>query len=109
MRSRLWAGTTGRALVSVSTFALLSIIKAATVCVGAVFLLLAGRAYWRTRAASMRTLFVAVALLVLAAVAEGASLQVLRLSLEHAHIIEAVVTLAAFVVLLASVLAHRPA
>lgn len=85
----------------------LSIIKTITVAVGLVFLYLVGRAYAKTRARSMAVLFVAVGLFVAAAVVEGTAVQLLSMSLDQAHVLEAIVTLAGFMVLLYSVIAHR--
>ncbi len=85
----------------------LSLIKVITVLVGVVFLYITGKAYAKTRSRSMAILFVAVGLMVLAAVAEGAAFQILGLSLDESHVVEAVVTLAAFMVFLYSIVSHR--
>lgn len=85
----------------------LSIIKAITVVIGLVFLFFTWKAYRKAQSRALLILFIAIGLMVAAAVAEGASLQILGLSLDQAHVIEAFVTLAAFAVLLYSVLSHR--
>ncbi len=71
------------------------------------FLYFTGRAYLKHRSRSMLVLLVAIALMVAAAVAEGASLQILGLKLDEAHVVEAVLTMAAFGVLVYSVLSHK--
>lgn len=85
----------------------LTVLKIATVLFGLVFLYYTLRAYRKHRARSMLILFVAVGLMTAAAVAEGVAFAVLGLSLEQAHIVEAVFTLAAFAVLVYSIFAHR--
>ncbi len=86
---------------------ILTILKALTVLAGAIFLSFTLRAYLKHRARAMLVLLVAIALMTGAAVAEGIAVQVLGLELAGAHIVEAVFTLAAFVVLVMSVISHR--
>lgn len=83
-------------------------IKAVTVLAGAGFLWITFKAWRANRRAALAILMAAVALLIVSAIAEGSAYQGFHLSLDQAHVIEAVFTLAAFVVLLASVLANRP-
>ncbi len=83
---------------------LLSIIKILTVALGAVFLGITWRAYRRQPNRGMLVLFVAVVLMTVAAVAEGLAL---GLSLDEAHIIEGLFTLAGFAVLVYSVWSYK--
>ncbi len=85
----------------------LTTLKALTVLAGAIFLSFALRAYLKHRARAMLVLLVAIALMTAAAVAEGLAIQVLGLELGAAHVIEASFTLAAFVILVLSVISHR--
>lgn len=85
------------------TITILTILKLLTVALGAVFIAISTRAYLKHRARSMLTLTVAIALMTGAAVAEGLAFQFIGLSLDEAHIIEAVFTLAAFTVLVLSI------
>lgn len=87
---------------------LLSVIKIATVALGAVFLWITWRAYRRQPNPGMLVLFAAVILMTVGAVAEGLAFQALGLSLDQAHIIEALFTLAGFAVLVYSVWSYRP-
>lgn len=83
----------------------LYILRGAGAVLGAVFFYVTVRAYVRHRARSMGVLALATALLTLGAVTEGAVLQFAgEDALDLAHIIESVVFLAAFGVLLFSVL-----
>ncbi|MGB1586846.1 MAG: DUF7521 family protein [Thermoplasmatota archaeon] len=86
----------------------LSILKVLTVLAGGIFLFVTWKAYLRRRSRSMLLLFAAISLMVLAAILEGAALQVLGFSMEEARLVEAVVTLTAFLVLLYSVVGHKP-
>ncbi|MEK6975112.1 MAG: hypothetical protein AABY18_02070 [Candidatus Thermoplasmatota archaeon] len=86
---------------------LLSIIKILTVVLGAVFLGITWRAYRRQPNRGMLVLFFAVALMTVAAVAEGLAFQALGFSLDQAHIIEGLFTLAGFAVLVYSVWSYR--
>lgn len=87
---------------------LLSAIKIVTVALGAVFLAITWRAYRRAPNPGMLVLFAAVVLMTVAAVAEGLAFQALGLSLDQAHVIEALFTLAGFAVLVYSVWSYRP-
>jgi hypothetical protein len=87
---------------------LLSALKTVTVLFGAAFLWITWRAHRRTPNRGLLVLFVAVVLMTVAAVAEGLAYQALGLSLDQAHVIEAVFTLAGFAVLLGSVWSYRP-
>lgn len=86
----------------------LSILKILTVLAGSIFLFVTWKAYLKSRSRSMLMLFGAVSLLVLAAILEGAALQILGVTMEQARLVEAVVSLLAFLVLLYSVLGHKP-
>lgn len=88
----------------VETILVLSALKVVTVLAGIVFLVWAGKAYLKHRTRNMATLFAAMALLTMAAIAEGIVFQLVGLSLASAHIVEALFTLAGFLVLVASVL-----
>lgn len=83
---------------------ILSALKIVTVLAGIVFLAWAGKAYLKHRTRNMAALVLAVALLTLAAVSEGIAFQVLGFPLADAHIVEAVFTLAGFLVLVVSAL-----
>ena len=85
----------------------LTILKAITVLLGGIFLYFVGRAYLKHRSRPMMWLFIAVALMMAAAVAEGTAFRILDLSLEASHVVEAVFTLLAFLVLVYSVMSHR--
>lgn len=87
---------------------LLSAIKIVTVALGAVFLGITWRAYRRQPNRGLFVLFIAVVLMTVAAVAEGLAFQALGLSLDQAHVVEALFTLAAFAVLVYSVWSYRP-
>lgn len=87
---------------------LLSIIKIATVVLGAVFLGITWRAYRRQPNRGLLVLFIAVVLMTVAAVAEGLAFRAIGLSLDQAHIIEALFTVAGFAVLVYSVWSYRP-
>ncbi|MFA5943077.1 MAG: hypothetical protein WC876_01280 [Candidatus Thermoplasmatota archaeon] len=87
---------------------LLSIIKIITVALGAVFLGITWRAYRRQPNRGILVLFIAVVLMTIAAVAEGLAFQALGLSLDQAHIIEGLFTLAGFAVLVYSVWTYKP-
>ncbi|MBW3583554.1 MAG: hypothetical protein KY455_10695 [Euryarchaeota archaeon] len=87
---------------------ILTILKIISVSLGAIFLFFTYRAYRKHASRPLLVLMVAILLMVLAAVAEGAAFQVLGFALEQAHVIEAVFTLAAFAVLVWSILVpHR--
>ena len=86
-------------------FWVLTALKVLTVAAGAWFLWVAVRAYRRHRTRSLGILIMAVGLMTAASVSEGAALQAFGLPLDQAHILEAVFMLAAFLVLLWSVLA----
>lgn len=90
-----------------NTELLLGLIKTATVAFGLVFLVITLRAYRRNPNRGLLFLLVAVALMTTAAVAEGLAFQAAGLSLDQAHIIEAIFTLAAFAVFVASVVGYR--
>lgn len=90
------------------TILLLTVLRVAALLCATVFLFFTGRAWLRTRSRGMATLFVAVGLLAAGVLAEGAALQGLGLSLDAAHLIESVFLLAGFLVLMLSVLVHRP-
>lgn len=90
-----------------NTELILGLIKTATVALGLVFLAITLRAYRRDPNRGLLFLLVAVALMTTAAVAEGLAFQAAGLSLDQAHIIEAVFTLAAFAVFVASVIGYR--
>lgn len=76
--------------------------------IGIAFFVIVVRAYRRTGARSMFVLGLATALLTIASLAEGAALRFLGAdALDTAHLIESVLFLAAFSVLLWSVLSHR--
>ncbi len=85
----------------------LTILKGLTVLAGGTFVILTLRAYLKHRAPAMLVLLIAIALMTTAALAEGVAVQFFRLELAAAHIVEAVFTLAAFVVLVMSVVTHR--
>ncbi len=85
----------------------LTVIKALTVALGLVFLYFTWKAYRKSRARSMSILFVAISLMVVAAIAEGATLQIFKYGLDQAHVVEAILTFAAFAVLVYSVLSPR--
>jgi len=87
---------------------ILTVLRTTALLFAAVFLYFTGRAWLRTRASSMATLFVAVGLLAGGALAEGAALQGLGVGLDTAHLIESVFLLLGFLVLMLSVLLHRP-
>lgn len=87
---------------------LLSAIKIVTVALGAVFLGITLRAYRRQPNRGLLVLFMAVGLLTVSAVAEGLAFQALGLSLDQAHVIEGLFTLAGFAVLVYSVWSYRP-
>lgn len=86
---------------------LLSILKTATVALGATFLWITWRAYRRQPNPGLAALLGAVILLTVAAVAEGLAFRAVGLSLDQAHVIEAVFTLAGFAVLVYSVWSFR--
>ncbi len=85
----------------------LTILKVLTVALGGVFLWFTVRAYIKHRARGMLVLSLAVGLMTFAAVTEGAALQVFGASRDVAHALEAAITLAAFAVLVLSVITHR--
>lgn len=91
----------------VETIQILSALKIATVAAGLVFLTWAGKAYLKHRTRNMATLVLAVSLLTLAAISEGIAFEFLGFPLDLAHILEAVFTLAGFLVLVASVLVAK--
>lgn len=90
-----------------NTELILGLIKTVTVALGLVFLVITLRAYRRNPNPGLLFLLVAVALMTTAAVAEGLAFQAAGLSLDQAHIIEAVFTLAGFAVFVASVVGYR--
>ncbi len=90
-----------------NTILLLTIIKTATVLAGAWFLGLTWRANRRVPNRGFRILIAAMVLMTIGAVAEGLAFRAVGLSLDQAHLIEGVFTLAGFAVLLASVLLHK--
>lgn len=75
---------------------------------GAVVLYFTWRSYRRHRSRRLAILMAAVALMIVSALAEGASLTVLDLSEDQAHLAESVVTLAAFATFLFSIVAPSP-
>jgi Ca2+/Na+ antiporter len=90
-----------------NTELILGLIKTVTVAIGLAFLLITLRAYRRDPNPGLFFLLIAVGLMTLAAVAEGLAFQAAGLSLDQAHIIEAVFTFAAFAVFLVSVVGYR--
>lgn len=85
----------------------LMLLRAATIVVGALFLGYTVQAYRKHRARSMLWLATAVGLMVLGAAVEAVSFLWLGANLGTAELLEASVTLAAFLVLLASIRMHR--
>jgi heme A synthase len=85
----------------------LTVLKTLTVLLGLAFLYYTGRAYKRRKSREFALLFVAIALLTVAAISEGLAFQGLKLSLDDAHVIEGIFTLAGFAVLVYSVVAPR--
>ncbi len=81
----------------------LSILKALTVMLGVLFLFITWRAYRKHKARQLLVLLMAVGTLTLSAIVEGAAVQFLGLSLDQSHVIEGVFTLAAFAILVWSV------
>lgn len=90
------------------TILILSIIKVITVALGCTFLAITWRAQRRQPNPGLLVLFAAVSLLTIASVAEGLAYRALGLTLDQAHVIEGVFTLAGFAVLVYSVLSFRP-
>lgn len=86
---------------------LLSVIKIITVALGAVFLWITWRAYRRQPNRGMLVLFAAVVLMTIGAVAEGLAFRAVGLSLDQAHIIEGLFSLAGFAVLVYSVWSYK--
>lgn len=91
----------------VDTILLLTIIKLITVALGFAFLAVTWRAHRRHPNPGLLVLFLAVALMTIASVAEGLAYRALGLSLDQAHIIEGLFTLAGFAVLVYSVWSYR--
>jgi hypothetical protein len=83
---------------------ILTILRALAAILGVTFMVLTFRAWRAHHSRRLAVLLLAVAMLTAAALAEGAALQVLGFSEDVAHLIEAVIGLAAFAVLLSSVL-----
>lgn len=83
----------------------LSLIKLATVALGALVIYLGTRAYRASNRKPILWLTIGMGIMTLGAVAEGLALQGLGLTLAAAHIIEAVVTFAAFAALVYSLYA----
>lgn len=92
----------------VDVIPILSLLKVLTVVLGAVFLAITWRAYRRAPNRGLLVLFIAVGLLTVSAVAEGLAYKALGLTLDQAHVIEALFTLAGFAVLVYSVWSFRP-
>ena len=90
-----------------NTELILGLIKVLTVALGLMFLLITLRAYRRNPNPGLFFLLIAVGLMTVAAVAEGLAFQAAGLSLDEAHVIEAVFTLAAFAVFVASVVGFK--
>lgn len=74
----------------------LSLMKLATVALGALIIYLGTRAYRSSRRKPILWLTIGMGIMTLGAVAEGLAIQGLGLTLDQAHMIEAVVTLGAF-------------
>lgn len=89
-----------------ATVALL-VLRAATILVGAAFLVVTSQAYRKHRSRALLVLGVAIALMVLGAGVELVAYLVFGASLGTAEVLEASVTLLAFLVLLASVNLQR--
>ncbi len=87
---------------------LLSVIKIVTVVLGSVFLGITWRANRRQPNRGLLMLFLAVVLMTVGAVAEGLAFRAVGLSLDQAHLIEGLFTLAGFAVLVYSVWSYRP-
>lgn len=85
----------------------LSILRGLAVLLGLTFLFYTWRAYLKHRSSALMWLWVAIAIMVLAAIIEGIAVQVLGLTLDQSHILESVVTLAGFSVLVMSVIVPR--
>lgn len=88
-----------------TTILVLSAIKAVTVILGLVVIGLGWRAYRASGRRPFLWLTVGLGLMTIGAIAEGAAYQGLNLSLDQAHVVEALFTLAAFAVLVYSLFA----
>lgn len=80
----------------------LSILKTITVALGFVVVYLGVKSYRATRKRPIFLLTLAMAIMTLGAISEGLAFQGLHWTLEQSHLVEAVVTLAAFAVLVYS-------
>ncbi len=87
----------------------LSILRGATVVAGTIFLFFIAQAYRKHRSRSLAVLALAIALMVVAVLAEGVAFFLFGASLGHAESVEAGITLLAFLVLLWSVRRHTEA
>ncbi len=89
------------------TTLILTILRGITVLMGVVFLYFTGKSYLKHRQSNILLLFIAISVLTLGAITEGAVVQLLDMDLATAHILESVALLIAFAILLWSVL-HKP-
>lgn len=86
----------------------LAILRGATVVAGTIFLVFTAQAYHKHRSRSLLMLASAIALMVVAVLAEGVAFFLFGASLGVAETVEAGITLVAFLVLLWSVRQHTP-
>lgn len=84
----------------------LVLLRGATIVAGSIFLVYIAQAYVKHRSRSMLWLAVAIALMVLAVLAEGVAFFLFGATLGHAETVEAAITLLAFLVLLWSIRMH---